>query len=417
MGVFTDQYTAWDQAPTGRTLLIAAAAVDAMGTTAVPGAVLVDNSRIEASGTPQSIGPVEGAHIITLPDDCLLPGLVNAHTHLDLSGRGPMPPEPDFRHWLAKVRAMRAQATDTTITAAVRRGIDLARAGGTVAVGDIVAHPSAPTIAALGQSNLRGVAFIEQFGLGARQQCAIDTFNALQHQRAPSNRMQLGCSPHAPYSCTKRVFEAAARTGLPVATHLAESQGELECLEHGTGPTRALLLEDVGLPESALPLLHAHPVPALIEHLRGALCVHLNCIDSSHAALLRDAGAIACLCPRATAYFAREVPGPLDILRSAGVPIVLGTDSLLCLDTPDRICMLDELRQLQPHADAFDLLAMVTTQAAAALRMDPALVDLRPGPTAGIISVPLRQAPATARAALDDVLTSAAGPRWAIDAP
>jgi cytosine/adenosine deaminase-related metal-dependent hydrolase len=219
--------------------------------------------------------------------------------------------------------------------------------------------------------------------------------------------MRAGFSPHAPYSCGPDVFAGAALLAGTVSTHIAETPEELELLATGTGPFRALLLDDVGLPEEALPIAGVHPIDLLLDPLAGALCVHLNCIEPRHAEALASVGAVACLCPRATAYFGRDVPGPFAMLREAGVQIVLGTDALLCLDTPDRICMLDEARLLfgLDAASALDLLAMITTYPADVLSVDRALVDLRSGPTAGILAV--------SGASLDDVFSGTEAPQWA----
>ena len=415
MCVSTDAINVFEPPPTGRTILFADVAVDAMGTSHAPAAIVVDNDRIEAIGSPASIGASPSARRVDCSGHIVLPGLVNAHSHLDLSGPGPMPRDANFRRWLAGVRAFRLQSTAADRSAATVRGIALLRAGGTVAVGDIVGGPAHETLGALMESSMRGVAFVEVFGLGSGQIAAIDRLQGLQCSSTHS-RMRLGCSPHAPYTCSLDVYCAAAATGLPIATHLAETTDEEALLKDGTGDLRDLLVEDIGIPASALPVLPAHAVTSLSPHLQGALCVHLNCIDRSQADTLASIGAVACLCPRATAYFGRDVPGPLPLLREAGVPIALGTDSLLCLDTPDRISVLDEMRLLhQVGALApLDLLAMGTTLGARALGIDPRLVDLRPGPTAGIIALPIEEPGCTATVALGQVLASTDAPTWVI---
>jgi len=392
-----------DHARTGRTILLADAAVDAMGTTCCPAAVVLDGDQIEALDTPQAIGEIPGVTTHDWTGHVLLPGLVNAHTHLDLSGPGPWPREADFLAWIGRVRSLRSETASPAD--AVTRGVALARAGGTVAVGDIVGHPSDASLDALANSGLHGLAFIEGFGLGTMQASVVERFASRAGQQF--GRMRAGFSPHAPYSCGPDVFAGAALLAGGVSTHIAETPEELELLAGGTGPFRAVLMDDVGLPEEALPNAGVHPIDLLIDHLAGALCVHLNCIEPRHAEALASVGAVACLCPRATAYFGRDVPGPFDMLREAGVEIVLGTDALLCLDTPDRICMLDEARFLfgLGAASALDLLAMITTGPADALSVDGALVDLRSGPTAGILAVP--------GASLDDAMSGTDAPQWA----
>ncbi len=415
MCVSTDAITASEPSPTGRTILFADVAVDAMGTSHSPAAIVVDNDCIEAIGHPASVGALPNARRVDCSGHVVLPGLVNAHSHLDLSGSGPMRPDANFRRWLAGVRESRLQSTAADRTQATTHGIALLRAGGTVAVGDIVGGPADETLEVLMGSTMRGVAFMEVFGLGSEQRTTIDRLKRLQCNSMPGP-MRLGCSPHAPYTCSVDVYRAAAETGLPIATHLAETAAEASLLEEGTGDLRDLLVDDIGIPASALPALPAHAVTSLSPYLHGALCVHLNCIDRTHAETLASIGAVACLCPRATAYFGRDVPGPLSLLREAGVSIALGTDSLLCLDTPHRISVLDEMRLLHRVGDVspLDLLAMGTTLGAQALGVDPQLVDLRPGPTAGIIALPLPKPRCTAAIALGQVLESNDAPRWVI---
>ena len=416
MCVSPDVTEASKPAPTGRVILLADAAVDAMGTSCAPAAVVVDNDRIEAVGNPADIGASLDVPRVDLSGRILLPGLVNAHSHIDLSGPGPLPPDSDFRRWLGGVRRIRSESSAADRTVATTRGLQLLRAGGTVAVGDIVGHPSGEALDVLLDSTMRGVAFVEVFGLGPQQSETVNRLLGLSKQYPQRRRMRLGCSPHAPYSCGPDVFGAADATGLPVATHLAESAAEQALLEHGTGALRDLLVDDVGIPAESLPRLPEHAVTFLAPYLHGALCVHLNCIDSEHADTLASIGAVACLCPRATVYFGRDVPGPMPLLRAAGVPIVLGTDALLCLDTPNRISVLDDMRLLHRvnAAAPLDLLAMGTTAAASAIGVEPNLVDLRPGPSAGLISLPLYGRGLRAEEALRCIFESDAAPRWAI---
>jgi cytosine/adenosine deaminase-related metal-dependent hydrolase len=416
MRVSLDQACASETNPTRRRRLLADAAVDAMGTSVAPVAIVVDKGRIEAIGTPQSIGPVADALTIDCSGHVLLPGLVNAHAHLDLSGPGPWAPQSDFRAWVGRVRALRALQTDDDRSAAVRKGLMLSRAGGTVALGDIIGQPHASGLGVLQGDAMYTVGFCETFGLGDDQANAVSSLQRIAEGTASTGRFQLGLSPHAPSSCGLDVFAAAADLPLPMCTHLAETPDEVELLQHGTGALADLIVQDVGLPADALPVCGLHPVDAVHTWLQGVLCVHVNCIDEGHAQSLARVGAIAVLCPRATKYFDRALPGPYHVLRQAGVPLVLGTDALLCLDTPERISTLDEARLLFANGvdDASTLLDMITVSGARALGIDPSLVSLLPGPCAGVLALPLSSPPRTADAALAAVLRSASAPIWAM---
>ena len=416
MCVSLEQAAASETSPTGRRRLLADAAVDAMGTSVAPAAILVDNHRVEAVGSPQSIGPVPDALTVDCSGHVLLPGLVNAHAHLDLSGPGPWAPQSDFRDWVNQVRALRIAQSHADRSAAVRRGLALSKAGGTVAIGDIIGQPHDSGLAMLRDDDMHVVGFIEAFGLANDQAKAVSCFQQCAEAEMATERFRPGLSPHAPYSCGLDVFAAAADLPLPVCTHLAETPEEVELLQRGTGALADLLIQDVGLNEHALPAYGQHPVDAVQPWLHGALCVHVNCIDETHACSLASVGAIAVLCPRATRYFGRAVPGPYHLLREAGVQIVLGTDALLCLDTPERISTLDEARLLMASGidDASTLLDMMTVSGAKALGFDPALVTLSPGPVAGVLAVPLSAEVNRADAALDQILRASSAPLWAM---
>ena len=124
-----------------RRMILAAGVIDATGMAACPGAVLVEGDQILAAGSPEQIGSVPSAELVQMPEMLLLPGLVNAHAHLDLSGDGVWPAAGnDFRGWVGQVRALRAAQTPALCKQAVQRGIELSLAGGTSCIGDIAGH-------------------------------------------------------------------------------------------------------------------------------------------------------------------------------------------------------------------------------------------------------------------------------------
>src|SRR5690606_22730184 len=139
----------------------------------------------------------------------------------------------------------------------------------------------------------------------------------------------------------------------PVSIHLAESADEVELCLHGRGALREMLDRFGAVPTDASGS-GLHPVDWFCARLRsaprgaggaGRLAVHLNAFEAHHAAQLASLGVTAVICPRATAFFGRR-GGAWRALRDAGVPVALGTDGRLCLDTPDRISTLDEIRCL-----------------------------------------------------------------------
>ncbi len=359
----------------------------------------------------------------TTPDDapgrvidrrgCILtPGFVNAHTHLDLTDIGPRPHDParGFVPWVEMVRAERPAAPGA-IEKAVRRGIALSLAGGVVAVGDILGAPGGqPTTAALrtlADSPLRGVGFVEFFGIGARADAAIGMLGTLADGLAGFNRdaggrFRAGLQPHAPNTVSLEVYRVCARLaaarGLPVATHLAETPEERRFIAEAAGPQRALL-DRLGIwNDRELAWVGRGRTP--VEHLAGVLgghpflLAHVNDADDAAIDTLARTGASVAYCPRASAYFG--APGGLGPHRyremlARGVNVCLGTDSIVNLDTPGRISVLDEARLLarRDGTPARELIAMMTVRGASALGLDPALFRFLPGgPVAGVVATP-----------------------------
>ncbi len=358
------------------------------------------------------------AHRLALPGFALVPGLVNAHTHLDLTAVGPklFDPLAPFADWLKDVMAGRKTSPED-IAAAVRTGAALSLAGGVVAVGDIAGCPptglcdAAPL--AFAASGLRGTSFTEFFAIGPREAESIarfTTFIESLNERWPTDSLaSLGISPHAPYSVGPAAYrvarELSARLGLQVCTHLAESIEERRFISSAQGPQRDML-EAWGMWHDDLnavvgqglhPIDHtldawsdvgsSHRVPA-----QPLLAVHINDLGKPAdrdrlIARLRDTGTGVVYCPRASEYFGASTAlgshGYRELI-AAGVPVALGTDSIINLP-PEQAAMgitpwHDARRLVErdglPVAEA---LAAITTSGAHALGLDPNQYTLAPG--------------------------------------
>lgn len=332
--------------------------------------------------------------IIDLEGHLLLPGLVNAHAHLDLTGIGAVDYEGDFIGWVKNVRRMRATESGI-IRESVREGARLSLEAGVVRVGDIAG--SAEAHQAMVESDLAGVSFLELFGLGDRT--AGEAMNRLLEMRAwemadrPVEKVILGLQPHAPYSAGANLYKAAAelasRMERPLCTHLAETMGEMEFTAGATGPFRELL-ESIGKWEEWIAGGYSeglHPVEWLSRlSLPGRiLCAHCNYAGKREAGMLRRMGATVAYCPRASEYFGHE-GHPYRMLLDAGVNVCLGTDSILCHGT---LSILDEMRLLhrrdETHPDL--LLAMGTINGLVGLGIEPLHGTLTPGARPGLIAM------------------------------
>lgn len=383
--------------------------VDALGIAdakmgVVPNATLILNHAnarisIEYAGATRDL-PEQLAQTqlpqITLHDQLILPALVNAHTHLDLSHIGPQPHEPGdgFVHWVDMIRANRA-SQDDEIARCVRLGIERSLAGGVIAVGDIAGAPGGRLCdipaRTLADSPLIGVSYLEFFGIGKSAAATTRKVSDYLHHHALQMQtllehtgIAMGLQPHAPNTVDLGVYRwvtrAAQSLGMPLCTHLAETIEERQFIAEGSGPQRAML-ERFGVWDDSIldqiargkhPVEHLHPVlemaPYLVAHVNDATDAAIELLAQTHTSVA--------YCPRASRYFGAESHFGVHRYREmieAGVNVCLGTDSIVNLDTPDRISTLDDIRLLAAtnHDDPRRLLAMCTTNGAIALGLDP----------------------------------------------
>jgi 5-methylthioadenosine/S-adenosylhomocysteine deaminase len=207
-----------------------------------------------------------------------------------------------------------------------------------------------------------------------------------------SDRVRLGISPHSTYSASVELWEAAAATGLPLATHLAESEGEIEWVRRRTGPFADVIGPD--LSPSSIGALAERGL--LCDRLVAAHCVHLD--DEELELLARHDVAVA-HCPRSNAYLGCGI-APLAALRAAGLRVGLGTDSPASAPSFD---LFDELRAAvaaararERRSDALtgrEALELATMGSARALGLDAEVGSLVPGKRADVTVVSLAESP------------------------
>lgn len=405
----------------------AAGVVDADRVDAAPGAALVAwdapavggkpaRPTVLAAGSPHAVAShpaAAGAPVVRIPEAVLLPALVNAHTHLDLTHIGPRacPALGGFAAWGAMILAER-RTDDAGIAASVALGVERSLAGGVVAVGDIAGIGSLAPVEALRRSPLSGVSFVEFFGLGDRQAGAADAMaDVLDRTPLDDRAVRVGLQPHAPYSAGSRLYQAAAALGrgrgAPLATHLAEMLDERVFIATGRGPLLGLL-EKLGFADGAALAEFGRGLTP-VAHLAAALAearwlvAHGNDLTDDDIGILRRCGATVVYCPRCHEYFGHPKtlgPHPYRRLQRAGVRVALGTDSIVNLppvtdggSAPEGalpvMSTLDEARLLfrrdgeSPRA----LLAMATTTGGAALGLDADLFRFAGGPMGGMIAV------------------------------
>jgi 5-methylthioadenosine/S-adenosylhomocysteine deaminase len=305
------------------------------------GAVLVDgNGRIAAVGPNADVPTPHAARVFHFPDAELMPGLINCHTHLELTqlGGGVKYEDPDFHKWIWHVRtlkdATRAEAFYEAAVAGVRdcwtRGVTcVAETGSTGAV-----------MRAMHDLGARGIVYHETFGPDPAQ-CSASMQDLekviLQLRRLATSQLLLGVSPHAPYSVSAPLYQATAafarRERLPIAVHIAESGAETEFVRDGTGPFATLF----GARSIPVEARHCSPVAYLTQLGvlgRDTLCIHCVQVSGADIALIRDAGAAVAHCPLSNAAHGHG-RSPFARFREAGVAVGLGTDSVVSVGELD----------------------------------------------------------------------------------
>jgi cytosine/adenosine deaminase-related metal-dependent hydrolase len=351
-------------------------------------AVLLDGARILDVGPRRRVlagfsGPVED-----LGPAVLMPGLVNAHTHLEFSAlRGLAPEAAGFVAWAAwLVRQDLGAPSPSLLDAAVAE----MRRSGTGAVIDVGGRSGPAVAAALVRAQFPGLVCREYFGFRPLPPGEVPAALDAAVSRAPLVRA--APSGHALYSTSpdnlRRAREACLRRGAPFCLHLAEHAGEVELLATGHGAFADLLRGKV-LPRDYRPPGRSPVAEAEALGLLGpsTLAVHGVWLDAADRKLLAASGAAVCLCPRSNA---RIGVGTADVpaLVAAGVPLCLGTDSLASNDDLDLWNEVRALWAVHPDVPARIVLAALTAVPARLLGREGELGLLAPGALGGVAVVP-----------------------------
>jgi cytosine/adenosine deaminase-related metal-dependent hydrolase len=326
---------------------------------------------------------------VDLGNVAVLPGFVNAHTHLDLSAlRSCCPPErgENLPQWLRDVIRYRRGQAPEEIEAAVRAGLSESIAHGTTLLGDISAGGA--SWSALVDAPIRSVVFHEMLGPRTRAEETVATVAAWLSHHPATPTCRPGLSPHAPYSVHKSLFEAAAQLArfgdMPLATHLAESREELELLRERRGPFVDFLRE-LGVWREGGLLRDPLEVVSLCDSAPRLLLVHGNYLPLD-ASLPSQASIV--YCPRTHAAFGHPAHG-FETWLGNGVNVALGTDSLASNPDLDLLAEARFVRQQRPHIDGAALLRMATLNGAIALGWDSETGSLSRGKSADLVVVPL----------------------------
>ena len=363
------------------------------------------DGRIDSIGPHASVPSPEDALALDLGEASLLPGLVNTHTHLELTGFEGAGADLEFRDWIATIRQLKERRSPARFLEAARTGVRDCWAAGVTTIADT--GDSGAVIQALAELGGSGVVYQEVFGPHPAQlENSISGLSERVNALLPfcSERVRLGVSPHAPYTVSgplySRVAELARRRGLPIAVHLAESKAESEFVTRGTGPF-AEAWKARGIPQLSDPshqptarpsdrLSAPSPVEWLDQHQvlgPDTLCIHAIQLTAGDIRTLAARAVAVAHCPLSNARHAHG-SAPLGALRGAGVRVGLGTDSVASVGSLD---LLAEARAARVLAGlgADEALAMATLEGARALGLESRIGTLTPGKWADLVAIAL----------------------------
>lgn len=395
------------------------------------GAILLSGKRIRAVGSWRDLARTTRQKPVDLGEVALLPGLINAHCHLDYTDMaGLFEPPRRFTDWIKLITAEKGQWSDEDFKISWSRGARMLERTGTTTVGDVEALPKLlPEV--WENTPLRVISFLEMTGIRSRRPPREVLKETLAHvAKLKHARCKAWLSPHAPYSTMPELLRLATRTAQRrhwcVTTHVAESDQEFEMFLHAQGEMYEWIRRndrdnsDCGL---GSPVQHMERNGALTSSL---LAIHANYLAPGDADRLAKGGVHVVHCPRSHAFF-RHQAFPFEALSSAGVNISLATDSLASVINPRRktvwqrdptmpggstttrlkkassdrepatpalieLNLFEEMRafaRLFPTVSPEAILQMVTVNPARALGYSGQLGEIRPGAFADLITLPM----------------------------
>ncbi len=375
---------------TDRLKITASAVYPVSGPAIVNGAVLIgEDGRIAAVGPAAEVPEPEGTTTINIPDAALIPGLVNVHTHLELTTLRGQIEEDDFFEWIRHVRVAKQELPSRDFQQAAEQGVRDAWRWGVTTVADT--GDSGAVVDALTELGGRGVVYHEVFGPHPAD--ADASLARLEHavreliDRA-ADSVRVGVSPHAPDSVSRLLYrktvEFADANDLPVAVHIAESHAEVALVTRGEGP-----FADAWAQRDIPPIETARSPISFLDELgvlgAGLLAIHAVQTGPEDAELLAERECAVALCPESNLRHGHGFP-PVELLSDAGVSMGIGTDSVASVGSLD---LFREMRHVRGRSglDAEKIVRLATLDGARTLHMAGEIGSLEPGKWADLCVV------------------------------
>jgi cytosine/adenosine deaminase-related metal-dependent hydrolase len=361
------------------------------------GAVVVRQRRIVDVGKFDEINSHNAGEIVDLGEQALLPGLINAHCHLDYTClRGKISPQKSFADWIRAINAEKAKLSAQDYVSSIGEGFAEAKRFGTTGIANLTAFPE---LVSQITSPIRTWWFAELIDVRVPERPSEILDRAIESLKTIPN---WGLAPHTLFTASKDLYrhceKIARRENVLLTTHLAESRQEMEMFRDASGPLYKFL-ESIGRPMydcgNETPLEHFLTIRDSSAAQRSAgndnewLVAHLNELTDSDFELLERSTTRFHVVhsPRSHDYF-RHSQFPFERLRSLALNICLGTDSLA---SNENLSLFAEMRAFQrefPGISPEEILKMVTVNPATALHQENMLGRIRPGFCADLIAVP-----------------------------
>jgi cytosine/adenosine deaminase-related metal-dependent hydrolase len=363
------------------------------------GVVSVSGQRVRWVGSRRDLPDSSGSGPeVDLGESILMPGLVNAHCHLDYTDlAGLIAPPKGFTDWIQAMVGCKAAWTVEQYGESWRRGAAMLLRSGTTTVLDVEAVPELQP-SAWSSTPLRVVSFRELIHFKKRVPPAEFVERAVNDWLGlPEARGRVGLSPHAPYTTSVELLERAARAAhrrrWRLMTHVAESEQEFELFMYRHGPMYDWLKSQRDLSDCG----HGTPV----EHLErcgyleeNVIAVHVNYLGHHDAGILSRSGVSVVHCPRSHDYF-RHLKFAFHDLAGVGVNVCLGTDSLATVRLEGKgaveLDLFAEMRAFarrEPGVTAETIVRMATMNGARALGRAGELGEIKPDARADLIALP-----------------------------
>ncbi len=397
------------------------------------GAILIFRDRIAMAGAWKDFPAAFAStaeRIIDLGEAVILPGLINAHCHLDYTAMaGLWPPPKKFMDWIPRMLAAKAEWSYSDYARSWLQGAKMLLRSGTTTVADIEASPELlPDV--WDSTPLRVISFLELTGVRPRREPAEILGEALEIIGANDHvRCSAGLSPHAPYSTTPELLRLCARTarekGLRVAVHVAESEQEFEMFAHARGEMFDWLKRnerdnsDCG---HSSPFRHLENTGLMAND--NFMAIHANYLDEADFKMLAGRRINVVHCPRSYDYF-KHAKFPLEQFLAANANVCLGTDSHATgaknEKEPLELNLFHEMQafsRANPSVAPETILKMATVNGARALGMAGKIGELSAHAFADLIALPFTgQISDAAQAVVNGpgrVCASMIGGQWAI---